>query len=371
MVKEIFSRKEIEKRVIRKADLVADKAAFIDAKTPGSDKKENYCIIGPGVSESGTAVINLKEPHGFNVGAAAMPNGCVNSLHLHQTAEVFIVARGTWRFIWGNDGTDGEAVLNEGDVISLPTHIFRGFKNIGSDDGFLFSVLGEDDPQSVTWGPQVLRDAEGHGLVLLEDGRLIDTSKGMEIPKDVGVIKPTPQEELNKLRKVTQEEMEARVFWFKDRTPYEDAFLDSRSEGGKKYSYGIIGPGIADDVNRPSIVNNEHSFSLELIEAEPGNGLNAYSQSTPQVLIVYKGEWKVTVGLEDGKEFEVVLTEKDTFSVPKDHVRSIKNAGNETGFIYVISGGDEWVSLDWSDEVIEEAKKYNLFKDAEGKLVKK
>ncbi|MGE7545981.1 cupin domain-containing protein [Sporosarcina newyorkensis] len=371
MIKELLSREEVEKRVIRKEDFVADKAAFIDAKTPGSDKKENYCIIGPGVSESGTAVINLKEPHGFNVGAAAMPNGCVNSLHLHQTAEVFIVAKGTWRFIWGNEGTDGEAILNEGDVISLPIHIYRGFKNIGSDDGFLFSVLGEDDPQNVTWGPQVLRDAKGHGLVLLEDGRLIDTSAGMEIPEDAEVIKPTPQDELNKLRKVTQEEMEARVFWFNERVPYEDAFLDSRSAGGKKKSYGIIGPGIASDVNRPSIVNNPHSFSLELIEAEPGNGLNAYSQSTPQVLIVYKGEWKVAVELGDGEEFEVTLTEKDVFSVPKNHVRSIKNVGENTGFLYVISGGDEWIPLDWTAETVEEAKKQNLKLDTEGKLLKK
>ncbi|AXI00147.1 hypothetical protein DV702_10705 [Sporosarcina sp. PTS2304] len=371
MTKQLMTKEEIAKRVIRKEDFVADKAAFIDAKTPGSDKKENYCIIGPGVSESGTAVINLKEPHGFNVGAAAMPNGCVNSLHLHQTAEVFIVARGTWRFIWGNEGTDGEAVLNAGDVISLPIHIFRGFKNIGSDDGFLFSVLGEDDPQSVTWGPQVLRDAKGHGLVLMEDGRLIDTSKGMEIPEGVDVIKPTPQEELDALRKVSQEEMESRVFWFENRVPDEDAFLDSRSEGGKKLTYGIIGHGIATDVNRPSIVNNEHSFGLELIEAEPGNGLNKFSQPTPQVLIVYKGEWKVTVESADGEEFEVVLTEKDVFSVPKDHMRSIKNVGDDTGFLYIASGGDEWTALDWSEEVIEDAKKHNLELDEEGKLVKK
>ncbi len=371
MTIETLSREELMKRVIRKEDFVADKAAFIDARTPGSDKKENYCIIGPGVSESGTAIINLKEPHGFNIGAAAMPNGCVNSLHLHQTAEVFIVARGTWRFIWGNEGSDGEAVLNEGDVISLPTHIFRGFKNIGSDDGFLFSVLGEDDPQNVTWGPQVLRDAKGHGLVLLEDGRLIDTSIGMEIPKDVEVIKPTSHEELAKIRKVSQEEMEARVFWFKERVPYAEAFLDSRSEGGKKLTYGIIGPGISTDVNRPTIVTNPHTFSLELIEAEPGNGFQAFSQATSQVLIVYKGEWKVSVTLSDGEELEVTLTEKDVFSIPKNHVRSIKNVGNETGFLYVISGGDERIQLDWTEAAIEEAKKNNLEIDEEGKLVKK
>ncbi|WP_203364014.1 cupin domain-containing protein [Bacillus sp. REN10] len=365
-----ISKEEILKRVIRKEDFVADKTAFIDARTPGSDKKENYCIIGPGVSENASRVINLEEPHGFNIGAAAMPNGCVNSLHLHQTAEVFIVARGTWRFIWGNEGTDGEAVLTEGDVISLPTHIFRGFKNIGSDDGFLFSILGEDDPKKVTWGPQVLRDAKEFGLVLLESGELIDTSIGMTIPEGAKIIEPMSEEELAKIRKVTQEEMEARVFWFKDRVPHEEAFLDGRSEGGKKLTYGIIGPGIATDENRPTIVTNPHTFSLELVEAEPGNGLSAYSQPTSQVLVVYKGEWKVSWG-EDGQEGEGVLTEKDVMSVPKNLVRSIKNVGDETGFLYMVNGGDEWVPLQWSNAVVEEAKKNNMELDERGRLIKR
>lgn len=336
------------KRVIRKEDFVADKTAFIDARTPGSDKKENYCIIGPGVSENPNRVINLEEPHGFNIGAAAMPNGCVNSLHLHQTAEVFIIARGTWRFIWGNDGKDGEAVLTEGDVISLPTHIFRGFKNIGSDDGFLFSILGEDDPKKVTWGPQVLREAKAYGLVLLEDGQLIDTAAGMTIPEGGKVIEPMSDAELAQIRKVTQEEMEARVFWFKERTPHPDAFQDCRLEGGKKLTYGIIGPGMAEDEQRPTIVTNPHSFSLELIEAEPGNGFHAFSQSNTQVLIVYKGQWQVS-WMEDGEECEVILTENDLMSVPKNLVRSIKNVGDETGFLYIVNGGDEKVSLQWGD----------------------
>ncbi|WP_164985163.1 cupin domain-containing protein [Ammoniphilus sp. CFH 90114] len=364
-----LSTEEILKRVIRKEDFVADKTAFIDARTPGSDKKENYCIIGPGVSENPNRFINLIEPHGFNIGAAAMPNGCINSLHLHQTAEVFIVAKGTWRFIWGNEGTDGEAILTEGDVISLPTHIFRGFKNIGSDDGFLFSILGEDDPKKVTWGPQVLRDAKDYGLVLLEDGRLIDTAQGVTIPEEAKVIEPMIQEELAKIRKVTQEEMNARVFCFKDRFPYKEAFLDCLSEGGKKLTYGIIGPGISTDPNRPTLITNPHSFSLELLEAEPGNGLSSCSQSTSQVLIVYKGEWKVSWSLE-GKEDEIVLTEKDVMSVPKNLIRSIRNVGKETGFLYVVSGGDEWVPLQWTESVIEEAKKNKMELDEHGRLIR-
>ena len=43
--------KEMEKRIVRYGDLIPCKTAFIDAHTPGSDQKENFTIIGGGVSE--------------------------------------------------------------------------------------------------------------------------------------------------------------------------------------------------------------------------------------------------------------------------------------------------------------------------------
>ena len=43
---------EMEKRIVRYGDLTPCKTAFIDARTPGNDQNENFCIIGAGVSES-------------------------------------------------------------------------------------------------------------------------------------------------------------------------------------------------------------------------------------------------------------------------------------------------------------------------------
>ena len=40
----------MEKRLVRYADLKGLRNAFIDARTPGSDRKENFTIIGPGVA---------------------------------------------------------------------------------------------------------------------------------------------------------------------------------------------------------------------------------------------------------------------------------------------------------------------------------
>ena len=66
---------ELTRRTIRRTDWVAENAAFIDCRTPGSDRKSNYAFIGPGVSQNAKQFINLSEPHGYNVGAAGMPNG--------------------------------------------------------------------------------------------------------------------------------------------------------------------------------------------------------------------------------------------------------------------------------------------------------
>ena len=184
--------------IVRFNELIPCRTAFIDAHTPGSDQKENYTIIGAGVSESPDQHVHLSKTPGFNIGAAAQPAGCTNSLHSHRTAEVFIIHSGKWRFFWGLYGDKGEVVLDPGDVISLPTHMFRGFENITELNesnpngyGFMFAVLGGNDSGGgVFWAPQVIETAQAHGLVLLENGLLIDTHNGESIPDGIAPRKP-------------------------------------------------------------------------------------------------------------------------------------------------------------------------------------
>ena len=59
--------------LIRYADMMYARAAFVDARTPGSHLKENYCLVGPGVSQSIRQPVHIKETDGFNVGAAGQP----------------------------------------------------------------------------------------------------------------------------------------------------------------------------------------------------------------------------------------------------------------------------------------------------------
>lgn len=168
---------------VRFGELIPCRTAFIDAHTPGSSEKENFTIIGGGVSESPDQHVHITATPGFNIGAAGQPPRCFNSLHSHNTAEVFFVLKGRWRFFWGETGEDGEVVLQEGDIFNIPTRLFRGFENIGSDYGMIMSILGGDDAGGgVVWAPHVRKAAQIHGLVLGETGRLYDTKQGESLP---------------------------------------------------------------------------------------------------------------------------------------------------------------------------------------------
>ena len=184
-------------KIVRYGELVPCRTAFIDAHTPGSNTKENFTIVGGGVSESADQHVHITDAIGFNIGAAGQPPKCRNSLHSHRTAEVFFVAKGRWRFFWGRDGTAGEVVLEEGDIFDIPTGIFRGFENIGSDYGMIMAVLGGDDAGGgVIWAPQVIQDATDHGLVLGANGKLYDTKKGQALPEGVEPMPLLTEEQL-------------------------------------------------------------------------------------------------------------------------------------------------------------------------------
>lgn len=187
----------MQDRIVRYGELVPCRTAFIDAHTPGSDQKENFTIIGGGVSESADQHVHITDTPGFNIGAAGQPPKCRNSLHTHRTAEVFFVLHGRWRFFWGNDGSDGAVVLEEGDVINIPTGIFRGFENIGTDYGMIMAVLGGDDAGGgVIWAPQVITEAADHGLMLGDNGVLYDSKKGESLPDGVAPMRTLTDDEM-------------------------------------------------------------------------------------------------------------------------------------------------------------------------------
>ena len=365
---------EVARRTIRRTDWVAEKAAFIDCRTPGSDRKSNYAFIGPGVSQNSKQFINLSEPHGYNVGAAGMPNGVNNNLHLHFTAEVFINFGGTFRVRWGVDGKAGEYVSGDGDIISVPSWIFRGFTNEGPDDGLLLTVLGQDVTGGIIWGPSVLKEAESYGLHLTADNRLIDTVAGDELPPDVPLIKPMKQEYIDELTPYSVEEMRGRVTAPSDRKYSQRGLLCQSLPGGNGQLALVIGYGMSEDRRQVPRLHEPHSFNMAWLKATPGEGMLRHRHNASSTLLVKSGTWRVTLNEGEAEE-SVDLGPQDMLSVLPGSWRRIEllEAGDDaaeegTGELLVVNAGDGRVRLEWAPEVVEAAFDAGWMLDPNGYL---
>jgi quercetin dioxygenase-like cupin family protein len=300
----------LTRRIVRYDDLVPCYNAFIDCRTPGSEAKENFTIIGPGVSENPGQHVHITEPHGYNIGGARQPPGCVNSQHSHDTAEVFVVHSGYWRFDLGEHGDDAQVDLNPGDVISIPTQVFRGFTATAlADDGspgFLWAVLGRDDPGRVTWAPQVFDMARDYGLVLLENGSLIDTAAGEAVPPGVSPMAPTSRGVADALNRMSAVQAEAIVWRATD-----------ANDTGVTAIIGEDGP-----------LDWDHGFQVDRIDIAPGETIDWGSEKGKDVLFVHRG--KIDVGCEDGF---VTLNKGDTISRPAGLPRRLLADDGATAFL--------------------------------------
>ncbi len=286
---------DMEARIVRYGELIPCKTAFIDAHTPGSDQKENFTIIGGGVSESADQHVHITIPHGFNIGAAGQPPKCRNSLHSHRTAEVFFVLKGRWRFFWGRWGKAGEVVLEKGDIINIPTGIFRGFENIGEDYGMIMAVLGGDDAGGgVSWAPQVIEDARDHGLVLGENGKLYDTKKGQSLPEGVKPMPLLTEEELKQFPEPTT----------RDVVPNHVARYWDMAAMADRKPVLVIGEN--------GLLRDKPGFEVGLL-TRGSSTTDMHRHDRPSVLMPVTGHWRV---VWDGGE--ATLAPGDTMSVPEN-----------------------------------------------------
>ena len=316
---------DLSARIVRYGELQPCRTAFIDAHTPGSDLKENFTIIGSGVSESSDQHVHISIPHGFNIGAAGQPPKCRNSLHSHRTAEVFFVLSGRWRFFWGRWGTAGEVVLEKGDIFNIPTGIFRGFENIGDDYGMIMAILGGDDAGGgVIWAPQVIEDAADHGLVLAETGKLYDTKKGEALPEGVKPMAKLSEGEANAFPEPTTKQVVGgyvRRYWdmvaLADKTPCK-----------------VIG--------EHGIIRDKPGFEVDLITRASAT-TDMHQHDRPSVLMPVTGHWRVA--WEGGS---TVLAPGDTMSVSEGLMHNAVPSMTGDAALYHVVSTDDPAGLTWT-----------------------
>ena len=315
---------EMEARIVRYGDLRPCKTAFIDAHTPGSDQKENFTIIGGGVSESADQHVHIADTPGFNIGAAGQPPKCRNSLHSHTTAEVFFVLKGRWRFFWGRWGNAGEVILEEGDIINIPTGIFRGFENIGTDYGMIMAVLGGDDAGGgVTWAPQVIQDAADHGLVLGQNGRLYDTKKGDALPNGINPMPLLTDAELAAFPEPTTRDVVPRHV-----ARYWDLMAYSDTQPAK-----VIGV--------DGVLPDKPGFEVELLSR---NSISAEMQTHDHhtILMPMRGHWRL-----DYAGGTTALNPGDTAAIPPNTLHTLYPAMTGEASLYRVFSNDDPAGATW------------------------
>ncbi len=321
----MLTREQIEQRIVRYGELKPCKTAFIDAHTPGSDQKENFTIIGGGVSESPDQHVHIADTPGFNIGAAGQPPICKNSLHSHRTAEVFFVLKGSWEFFWGRWGTAGRVRLEEGDIFNIPTGIFRGFQNVGNDYGMIMAILGGDDAGGgVVWAPQVIENAKDHGLILGENGRLYDSKKGESLPDGVGSMPLLTDEELKAFAEPGVGEVIPNYI-----ARYWDLMAMATGQPAK-----VIG--------EDATLKDKPGFEVDLIR-EGSIPEAAYTIDQHEILMVMRGYWKVSV---DG--VETTLAPGDTMAVPPSSSRSMALSMTGESSMYRVRNTNDPAGPTWT-----------------------
>ena len=296
-------------RLAKFEDLVPSTLPFVEGKMDGHKERKNYSIVGPGVAEDNKQFVKIAMPHSFNLGAvSAMPkNG--SGLHSHTTAEVFIIYSGKWKFYWGAEGKD-ETILSTGDIISMPTNMFRAFENVGDEEGLIFVVLGGDDPGIITWVPSVLEKAKKTGMALLNDNSLIDLSLN-EIPKGKTILKPISEEEIKKFDNYKLDQLEK--------------FICKNNENSKQINkmndnfdlIQILGNKFENKEYSP-LINQDTGFNLSILKSNYGQ-IHNLKFKKPTILFSRTGKWEIMID-----DFQCILNPKDTISIPINSNVNIK-----------------------------------------------
>ena len=309
-------------RIAKFNELTPSTLPFVEGRLEGHRERKNYSIVGPGVAEDSEQSVKISKAHGYNLGAVSANPKNGSGLHSHTTAEVFLIYSGKWRFYWGVDGKN-EIILGKGDIISMPTNMFRGFENAGDEEGLIFVVLGNDDPGIITWIPKVLISAKETGLALLDDNSLIDLKKN-EIPTGKKLLEPINNDQLQKFDNYSLNEIEKFICRFDNQSKFQNDL-----DNGIKLIQ-IIGNQFCNQSYNP-LINQNTGFNLSILKSKNGE-IKDLIFTKPTIMFSQMGLWKIKI---ENDIFEI--NSKDTFSVPLNTKLSISIENIEDCYLNCVS----------------------------------
>lgn len=174
---------EMMKHVARFKEQKSTAKSFIDTRIPGHER-DIFSIIGAGTLEDPDLAPPIPAQD-FHLAIIKAEPGKGAALHSHLTQEVFMPLSGRWKVFWGPEGRN-ELILEPYDVISVPTHVMRGFANAGEATALLLAVVGGRDPGKVGWPDTMKALARAAGFELTEDGTFREIARADQAPVSAG-----------------------------------------------------------------------------------------------------------------------------------------------------------------------------------------
>ena len=374
---------QLKERFIPFSTLKYSTEAFIDYCIPECSPKKNYALIGSGVSQNPNQPVSLREKHGFQVGGVAMTPGKTNPPHMHFTAEVFMCTKGQWDLQWGFNPEPLKVRLGPGDIASVPTWIYRGFQNVGENEGFMFTALGQDDTGGILWGPQTLAAARAQGVHLTEDYRIIDENSGqIWDSSSMKHLEPMTNAEISQLKHWPIEELKQRVVRHSDLDWQSDALLDAVCNTNGAQIAPVIGLGMSESRFHSAPIHNSHGFSIEWLRIPVGGHVAAHALLEKQVLSVYQGSLAIHVSSEMQTTALMISADPlclahgtsdawDSFAMPGEVWRCLRNVGDIPVTVLVMTPGDAGKRIHWAPDVVDAAARAGYSIDANGYVAMK
>ena len=166
-------------------------------------------------------------------------------------------------------------------------------------------------------------------------------------------------------------EMETYVARFATLRGSEEAFVDSRLPGARRFKINLIGMGVVEREGladlRPNIPLPAKGFNLGMIQAEHGNGASLHAHQTEEVFMPLVGPWAVVWRTDEGEK-ELVLQPFDTIHVPVGVFRGFRYVGEGRGTLLTIIGGPDAGKVEWDPRVISQAAASGLSRATDGTL---
>ena len=348
------------RRIITPSQFVADSSAFVDVHLPRSSGKTSFSFIGAGVTQNEDAPTNLIEAHGFCVGGAGLKPGMINNSHLHYTAEVFVCLSGQWKVSIGLDSAQ-VAAIGPGDIFSVPTWVFRSFENVGADEGFMYTLLGGDDPGGILWAPHVLKNARETGFVLDEMEKV---ARLQDLPAGSKTLLPLSFEDASQVETFSDEEIQARIVRFQNRNWQSNALLSSVISGNDLSVAPIIGFGFNQHRRPYTAVSYPHGFSANWLRLGSGSSTGLHQLQVPAVVLVMNASVDIEFG--QGETVQSTVPPGSVVSLPAGQWRNIKNREATPAEVVVAVQGDGRAAVRWDPLVKQAARQEGFTIDAGG-----